>query len=180
MGSRGGAGQEERRQGSPRRSCDGGAVGSGRRGGVPMGGWLWWGGGVLGMVLQLAAKAGKVVTGVASEQDEKYGAGGIRSAVGGSALLKGAGETRAEGGLGCRVTRGVERGRERGGPSAEGGLGHRASAGPGGQRRDKGVSASERVGAALTSGAGSTVRPIRFSNRINFISNGFKFAPNFD
>jgi hypothetical protein len=41
-----------------------------------MGGWLWWGGGVLGMVLQLAAKAGKVVAGVASEQDEKYGAGG--------------------------------------------------------------------------------------------------------
>jgi hypothetical protein len=39
---------------------------------------------------------------------------------------------------------------------------------------------SEAVGAALTGGAGSIVRPIRFSNRINFISNGFKFAPNFD
>jgi hypothetical protein len=37
-----------------------------------------------------------------------------------------------------------------------------------------------RVGAALTGGAGSTVRPIRFSNWIKFISNGFKFAPNFD
>jgi hypothetical protein len=37
----------------------------------------------------------------------------------------------------------------------------------------------EAVGAALTSGVGSTVRPIRFSNRINFISNGFKFAPKF-
>jgi hypothetical protein len=31
---------------------------------------------------------------------------------------------------------------------------------------------------ALTGGVGSTVRPIRFSNRINFISNGFKFTPN--
>jgi hypothetical protein len=38
----------------------------------------------------------------------------------------------------------------------------------------------ERGGAALTSGADSTVRPIRFSNRIKFISNGFEFAPNFD
>jgi hypothetical protein len=38
----------------------------------------------------------------------------------------------------------------------------------------------EAVGAALTGGAGSTVCPIRFSNRINFISNGFKFAPNFN
>jgi hypothetical protein len=39
---------------------------------------------------------------------------------------------------------------------------------------------SEAVGAALIGGVGSTVRPIRFSNRIKFISNGFKFAPNFD
>jgi hypothetical protein len=38
----------------------------------------------------------------------------------------------------------------------------------------------EVVSAALTSGANSIVRPIRFSNRINFILNGFKFAPNFD
>jgi hypothetical protein len=38
----------------------------------------------------------------------------------------------------------------------------------------------EAVGTALTGGAGSTVRLIRFSNRINFISNGFKFAPNFN
>jgi hypothetical protein len=38
----------------------------------------------------------------------------------------------------------------------------------------------EAVGVALTGGASSTVRPIRFSNRIKFISNGFKFAPNFD
>jgi hypothetical protein len=38
----------------------------------------------------------------------------------------------------------------------------------------------EAVGVALTGGVGSTVRPIRFSNRIKFISNGFKFAPNFD
>jgi hypothetical protein len=36
------------------------------------------------------------------------------------------------------------------------------------------------VSVALTSGAGSTVRPICFSNRINFISCGFKFATNFD
>jgi hypothetical protein len=32
----------------------------------------------------------------------------------------------------------------------------------------------------LIGGASSTMRPIRFSNRIKFISNGFKFAPNFD
>jgi hypothetical protein len=38
----------------------------------------------------------------------------------------------------------------------------------------------EAVRAALTGGVGSTERPIRFSNRIKFISNGFKFAPNFD
>jgi hypothetical protein len=38
----------------------------------------------------------------------------------------------------------------------------------------------EAVSAALTGGIGSTVRLIRFSNRIKFISNGFKFAPNFD
>jgi hypothetical protein len=38
----------------------------------------------------------------------------------------------------------------------------------------------EVVGAALTGGVSSTVRPIQFSNRIKFISNGFKFAPNFD
>jgi hypothetical protein len=38
----------------------------------------------------------------------------------------------------------------------------------------------EAVGTALTGGVGNTVRPIRFSNRIKFISNGFKFAPNVD
>jgi hypothetical protein len=38
----------------------------------------------------------------------------------------------------------------------------------------------EPVGAVLTGGVGSTVRPIRFSNRIKFISNKFKFVPNFD
>jgi hypothetical protein len=42
------------------------------------------------------------------------------------------------------------------------------------------VRRGEAVGAALTGGVGSTVRPIRFSNRIKLISNGFKFAPNFD
>jgi hypothetical protein len=55
----------------------------------------------------------------------------------------------------------------------------------GGPGRDGGsvisswVRCGEAVGAALT-GVGSTVRPIRFSNRIKLISNGFKFAPNFD
>jgi hypothetical protein len=38
----------------------------------------------------------------------------------------------------------------------------------------------EAVGAARTGGVGSTVRLIRFSNRIKIISNGFKFALNFD
>jgi hypothetical protein len=42
-----------------------------------------------------------------------------------------------------------------------------------------GVSMSEWVGAALTSGASNTVRPIRLSNQIDFISNRFKFAPTF-
>jgi hypothetical protein len=34
----------------------------------------------------------------------------------------------------------------------------------------------EAFGAALTGGVGSTVRPIRFLNRIKFISNGFKMC----
>jgi hypothetical protein len=38
----------------------------------------------------------------------------------------------------------------------------------------------EAVGMALTGGVGNTVRPIQFSNRIKLISNGFKFALNFD
>jgi hypothetical protein len=42
------------------------------------------------------------------------------------------------------------------------------------------VRRGEAVGAVLTGGVGSTMRPIRFSNRIKLISNGFKFAPNFD
>jgi hypothetical protein len=56
----------------------------------------------------------------------------------------------------------------------------------GGPGRDGGpvisglVRRGEAVGAALIGGVGSTVRPIRFSNRIKLISNGFKFAPNFD
>jgi hypothetical protein len=43
-----------------------------------------------------------------------------------------------------------------------------------------GVNVGERNGAALTSGVGSTVPPDSVLNRIKFISNGFKFAPNFD
>jgi hypothetical protein len=42
------------------------------------------------------------------------------------------------------------------------------------------VRRGEAVGAVLTGGVGSTTRPIRISNRIKLISNGFKFAPNFD
>jgi hypothetical protein len=42
------------------------------------------------------------------------------------------------------------------------------------------VQRGEVVGVALTGGVGSTVRLIRFSNRIKLISNKFKFAPNFD
>jgi hypothetical protein len=38
----------------------------------------------------------------------------------------------------------------------------------------------EAVGMALTGGVGNTVRPIRFLNRIKFISNKVKFVPNFD
>jgi hypothetical protein len=56
----------------------------------------------------------------------------------------------------------------------------RASTGPSEERHGAGVGASERVSTALTSGASSTVHPIQFSNQINFISNGFKFTPNFD
>jgi hypothetical protein len=51
-------------------------AGSGRRGGVPMGERLRWGGGVLRAVLRLAAEAGKVGAGAALERDEKHGAGG--------------------------------------------------------------------------------------------------------
>jgi hypothetical protein len=83
VGSRGGAGQEERRRGSPRKSGDGGAAGSGQHGDVPVGGWLRRGGGVLEVVLQLAVEAGKVAAGVVSERDEKHGAGGKNSADGG-------------------------------------------------------------------------------------------------
>jgi hypothetical protein len=56
----------------------------------------------------------------------------------------------------------------------------------GGSGRNRGpvisgwVRRDEAVGTALTGGVGSTVRPIQFSNRIKFILNGFKFAPNFD
>jgi hypothetical protein len=46
----------------------------------------------------------------------------------------------------------------------------------GGDARQRG----EAVSAALTGGSSSTMRPIRFSNRIKFISNGFDFTPNFD
>jgi hypothetical protein len=42
------------------------------------------------------------------------------------------------------------------------------------------VRCGEAGDAALIVGVGSTMRPIRFSNRIKMISNGFKFAPNFD
>jgi hypothetical protein len=53
--------------------------------------------------------------------------------------------------------------------------------GPGHQRLGAGRGNTARwVGATLTSGFGSTVRPNWFSNRIKFISHGFKFAPNFD
>jgi hypothetical protein len=103
VGSRGGVGQEEQSRGSPRRSGDGGAAGSGRRGDVPVGGRLQRGGGVLGVDLRLAVKAGKVAAGVTSERDEKHGArgGGIQPAAGGITLLKGAGVTRAEWGSGA-------------------------------------------------------------------------------
>jgi hypothetical protein len=74
-GPGGGAGKEERRRGSPRRSCDGAAVGSGQRGGVLVGGRLRRGGGVLGAVLRLAVEAGKVVVAAASERDKKHDAG---------------------------------------------------------------------------------------------------------
>jgi hypothetical protein len=79
-------------------SGDGAAVGSGRRGGVLVGGRLRRGGGVLGAVLRLAVEAGKVVVAAASERDEKHDVGGkIRPAAGSSTLLKGASGTRAEG-----------------------------------------------------------------------------------
>jgi hypothetical protein len=47
-----------------------------------------------------------------------------------------------------------------------------------GTRRGRSQLGAARGSAALTGGADSTVCPIRFSNRIKFISNGFKFAPN--
>jgi hypothetical protein len=103
VGSQGGAGQEERRQGSPRRSGDGGAVGSGRRGGVLVGGRLWRGGGVLEAVLRLATEVRKVVADAASKRDEKHTVGG------GGGGIQPAGRVR-RGGSGRRATHGVERG----------------------------------------------------------------------
>jgi hypothetical protein len=159
VGSRGGAGQEERRRGSPRRSGDGGAAGSGRCGGVPVGGRLRRGGDVLGAVLRLAMEAGKVVAGTTSERDGKHGVGGDPSGGGRQRPFKG-GRRDAHGGgdrgVGRRVE--AERGRARG-PGRGGGQSRafprysggthaartrmtdkrgRASTGPGGQRRGAG------------------------------------------
>jgi hypothetical protein len=83
-----------------------------------------------------------------------------RPAAGGSVLRGAAG--RGPGGVDAAWR---QSGRERGGP------GHDSGGRQG--RRDA-------VDATLTGGVGSTVRPIRFSNRIKLISNIFKFAPNFD
>jgi hypothetical protein len=71
-----GTGQEERRRGSPRRSGDGGKWPAS---GVPVGGRLRRGGGVLRAVPRLAAEAGKVAAGATSERDTKHGAGGKHS-----------------------------------------------------------------------------------------------------
>jgi hypothetical protein len=76
MGFQGGVGQEERRRGSPRRSGNGGAAGSGRRGDVPVGGRLQRGGSALGGIPRLAAEAGKVAVGAALERVKKRGVGG--------------------------------------------------------------------------------------------------------
>jgi hypothetical protein len=84
--------------------------------------------------------------------------------VGGSSVLRGAAGRGAQRG-GRRVEAKQERGRE-------GGPGHSGVA--------SAWQSGEAVGAALTSGAGNTLRLIRFSNRIKFISNGFKFVSNFD
>jgi hypothetical protein len=119
VGSRGGAGQEERRRGSPRRSGDGGAAGSGRCGGVPVGGRLRRGGDVLGAVLRLAMEAGKVVAGTTSERDGKHGVGGGGPSGGGRQRPFKGGQRDAHGGGDRGVGRCVEA--ERGGPGAAGG-----------------------------------------------------------
>jgi hypothetical protein len=72
----------------------------------------------------------------------------------GAARRRGVGATVESGGVGATRSTWLI-----GGPGRDGG--------PGRQRR------GEAVGASLTGGVGSTLRPIRFSNRI-------KFAPNFD
>jgi hypothetical protein len=91
VGSRGGVRQEERRRGSPRRSGDGGAAGSGQRGGVPVGGRLRRGGGALRAVPRLAAEAGKWLRARRRSGTKSTARrwGGIRPVAGGSALLKG-------------------------------------------------------------------------------------------
>jgi hypothetical protein len=105
------------------------------------------------------------VCGARAWTDETKGAWGRKFSTGGRRLcFKGSGGEGAQRG-GRRVEAEQERGRE-GGP----GHGGVASAWQSG----------EAVGAALTSGAGNTLRLIRFSNRIKFISNGFKFVSNFD
>jgi hypothetical protein len=136
---------------------------------------------------------GEMAAGVASKRDEKHGAGGggIRPAAGGSTLLKGSGgeaERERDGGLAWRGVRaggalprdsGERRGRRDAGRRGLQ-VGRDATGGRLSALRCGAGQHGEAVGAALTGGVGNTMRPIQFSNRIKFISNGFKFASNFD
>jgi hypothetical protein len=108
-------GQEEQRWGSPRRSGDDGVAGSGRRGGVLVEGGSSEVAASSGVVLRLEAEAKEGTVGVASERDEKQGAGGIFLAGSGRQcpFKRGGGGTQWRG-LGSQATRGAEQGRERG------------------------------------------------------------------
>jgi hypothetical protein len=109
------AGQEEWRQGSPRKSGGGGVAGSGRRSGVLVEGSS---GGVAassGAILWLEAEMREGTVGAASEQRRKHGVGEKNPASGdGGTLLKGAAGMKRRGGLG-EVERCVE-GLKEGGP----------------------------------------------------------------
>jgi hypothetical protein len=109
------AGQEEWRQGSPRKSGGGEAAGSGRRSGVPVEGGS---GGVAtssGVILWLEAEVREGTAGVASEERRKHGAGEKNPACGDDGtLLKGAVGMQRRGGWGKSSD--VWRGSRRGGP----------------------------------------------------------------
>jgi hypothetical protein len=111
------------------------------------------------------------------ETNSARGEKNLRLAGDGSVLTGSGGEGARRGGHHMEAER--KREREREGPWARRGAARRARA-----VRCRATVEDGGVGVTrstwLTGGVGSTVCSIQFSNRIKLISNGFKFAPNFD